>query len=247
MKWLSGFLSLIWRFWFLISYIVPFTLVMPITIFFTFNDKHYPYLYWFLHRIAKIMLFVSGISMKKEHESKIDYNEQFIYCSNHTSTLDVVMMFALSKKPIAFIGKKSLSKMPFFGYYYKSTNVLVDRSNLRNAYAAYQKAGEKINAGQNMAIYPEGGIPNENIRLAKFKNGPFKLAIEQKVKIIPITFGDNKKIFPGSFLKGRPGIARLTIHKPVETNGMNEEDINKLKTHIFELIDSKLIEYENAS
>ena len=76
MKWLSGFLSLIWRFWFLISYIVPFTLVMPITIFFTFNDKHYPYLYWFLHRIAKIMLFVSGISMKKEHESKIDYNEQ---------------------------------------------------------------------------------------------------------------------------------------------------------------------------
>ena len=128
------------------------------------------------------MLFVSGISMRKEYESKIDYNEQFIYCSNLTSTLDVVMMFELSKKPIAFIGKKSLSKMPLFGYYYKSTNVLVDRSNLRNAYAAYQKAGEKINAGQNMAIYPEGGIPNENIRLAKFKNGPFKLAIEQKVK-----------------------------------------------------------------
>lgn len=247
MTWIKGIFSLIWRFWVLLSFTVPFFLVMPLTIFLTFSKKSFPYLYWFLHHIAKIMLFISGISMKITEEGRIDYNKQFIFCSNHTSTLDVIMMFALSKKPIAFIGKSTLSKIPIFGYYYKSFNVLVDRTSLRNSYAAYQQSAEKISAGQNMAIYPEGGIPNEKIRLSRFKNGPFRLAIEKEITIVPITFADNKRLFPGSFFKGQPGTARVTIHHEIPTKGMSEQDIDKLKNNVFEIINSKLIEYENEN
>ena len=88
------------------------------------------------------MLYASGIFPKIKKESKLDPNKQYILCSNHPSTLDIVMMFALSKKPISFIGKHSLGKIPIFGYYYKSFNVLVDRTNLRNSYAAFQEAGK---------------------------------------------------------------------------------------------------------
>ena len=156
-------------------------------------------------------------------------------------------MFALNKKPISFIGKHSLSKIPIFGYYYKSFNVLVDRSNLRNSYLAYQEAGKKLNQGQNMVIFPEGGIPKEDIRLFRFKNGPFRLAIEKEVSIIPITFADNKRLFPISYLRGKPGIARVTIHNEVSTKGMDETNIEKLKNQIYNIIESELIHYENES
>ena len=106
-----------------------------------------------------------AVYFQRLKENKLDPKKQYILCSNHPSTLDIVMMFALSKKPISFIGKHSLSKIPIFGYYYKSFNVLVDRSNLRNSYLAYQEAGKKLTQGQNMVIYPEGGIPKEDIRL----------------------------------------------------------------------------------
>ena len=193
------------------------------------------------------MLYASGIFPKIKKENKLDPKKQYILCSNHPSTLDIVMMFALSKKPVSFIGKDSLSKIPIFGYYYKSFNVLVDRSNLRNSYLAYQEAGKKLTQGQNMVIYPEGGIPKEDIRLFRFKKGPFRLAIEEQVSIIPITFADNKSIFPIDYLRGKPGIARITIHNEVSTKGMDETNIEKLKHQIYNIIESELIRYENES
>ena len=247
MKVIKGIFSLLWRFWFLLTYAIPFLLLMPITIFFTLSDKLYPYLYWFLHRIAWFMLYASGIFLKIKKESKLDPKKQYIFCSNHPSTLDIVIMFALSKKPISFIGKHSLSKIPIYGYYYKSFNVLVDRSNLRNSYLAYQEAGKKLNQGQNMVIYPEGGIPKEEIRLFRFKKGPFRLAIEEGVSIIPITFADNKRLFPIDYLRGKPGIARITIHNEVSTKGMDEINIKELKNRVYNIIESELIRYENES
>ena len=247
MKVIKGIFSLLWRFWFLLTYAIPFILLMPITIFFTLSNKLYPYLYWFLHRIAWFMLYASGIFPKIKKEFKLDPKKQYILCSNHPSTLDIVMMFALSKKPVSFIGKDSLSKIPIFGYYYKSFNVLVDRSNLRNSYLAYQEAGKKLTQGQNMVIYPEGGIPKEDIRLFRFKKGPFRLAIEEQVSIIPITFADNKSLFPIDYLRGKPGIARITIHNAVCTKGMNEKNIEKLKHRIYNIIESELIRYENEN
>ena len=124
---------------------------------------------------------------------------------------------------------------------------MVDRSNLRDSYLAYQEAGKKLKEGQNMVIYPEGGIPKEDIRLFRFKKGPFRLAIEEQVSIIPITFADNKRLFPTDYLRGKPGIARITIHNEVTAKGMDETNIEKLKNRVYNIIESELIRYENES
>ena len=124
---------------------------------------------------------------------------------------------------------------------------MVDRNNFRNSYLAYQKAGGKLKNGQNMVIYPEGGIPKEDVRLFRFKNGPFRLAVEEQVSIIPITFADNNSLFPMDYLRGKPGIARITIHEEVSAVGMNEKNIEELKNQVFKIIESELIRYENES
>jgi len=189
------------------------------------------------------MLYSSGIFPKVIKEFPLDPKKQYLFCSNHGSTLDIPMMFFLSKKPIAFIGKESLAKFPIFGFYYKRFNVLINRQSLRNSYQAFQQAGQKIKQGQNMVIFPEGGIPKQQLRLATFKNGSFRLAVEQDVCIIPITFADNKDIFPTSFLKGGPLRARVTLHKPIENcASMTVED---LKQKVYQTIENELIRYEN--
>ena len=77
---------------------------------------------------------------------------------------------------------------------------MVDRSNF-NTYHAYQQAG-KLKEGKNYDL-SRGGIPKEETRL-RFKNGPFRLAVEEQVSIIPITFADNKRLFPISYFRGKP-------------------------------------------
>lgn len=189
------------------------------------------------------MLYLSGIIPVVNKESKLDPKKQYLFISNHTSTLDIPMMFFLSKKPLSFIGKESLAKWPVFGYYYRRFNVLVNRASLRNSYQAFEQAGQKIKEGQNMVIFPEGGIVKSQARLAAFKNGPFRLAVEQNVSIIPITFADNKCIFPESYFKGRPKRARVSIHKPIENCA--SMTINQLKQQVFNTIEQELIRYEN--
>jgi 1-acyl-sn-glycerol-3-phosphate acyltransferase len=188
------------------------------------------------------MFYISGIFPKVKKIEKLDPKKQYIFCSNHTSILDVPFMFYLSRKPILFIGKKSIAKIPIFGYYYAAFNVLVDRTSAKNSYLAFQKAGQNIKEGKNMVIFPEGGIPKSNIPLNRFKSGAFRLAIEENVSIIPITFADNKWIFPGSYLNGKPGVARVTIHKEVSPKG---KEVEQLKKEVFDIIESELITYEN--
>lgn len=188
------------------------------------------------------MFYGSGILPKIVKEAKLDPNTQYIFCSNHSSILDVPFMFLISKKPISFIGKESLAKIPIFGYYYRTFNVMVNRKSIRDSYMAFQKAGEQIKEGKNMVIFPEGGIVDNKVRLSRFKNGLFRLAIEQNITIIPITFADNHAIFPAAYTKGRPGMARVFIHKGVKPQN---KEVDSLKQEVYNIIDQQLIKYEN--
>ena len=84
--------------------------------------------------------------------------------------------------------------------------------------------------------------------MRNFKNGPFKLAIEKEVPIVPITFLSNYKILPAknNFIKyGGPGIARAIIHEPIETTGMTENDLVPLRTKVYSIINKAIQEHES--
>ena len=91
-----------------------------------------------------------------------------------------------------------------------------------------------------MCIFPEGGIPKNDVLLKKFKNGPFRLAIEQKIDIVPITMPDNKNIFPKEYYKGKPGLARIKIHKGISTAKLSENNIKNLNTSVYNIIFDEL-------
>ena len=95
-----------------------------------------------------------------------------------------------------------------------------------------------------MCIFPEGGIPKEDVFLKKFKNGAFRLAIEQNIKIVPITLADNKSMFPSEYFKGKPGIARVKVHKAIDPNRLAEKSIKNLNTSVYNTIFEQLKNYE---
>ena len=126
--------------------------------------------YW-----SSFILFESGFFLKVEFEEDLDPNKQYILCSNHVSTIDIPIITSIMPPPIMYIGKQELSRIPIFGYFYKHHCITIDRNNLKDSYNALNQAGEKINQGFNICIFPEGGIPISSIFLKKFKNGAFKI------------------------------------------------------------------------
>ena len=81
--------------------------------------------------------------------------------------------------------------------------------------------------------------------MVRFKNGPFKMAIEHQVPIVPVTMADNWKILyvDGWKAYGRPGIARVFVHSPIETKGMTLDDVEPLRQKVYRVIEEKLREF----
>jgi 1-acyl-sn-glycerol-3-phosphate acyltransferase len=220
-----------------------FLALIPALFFFTAIYKNNKIICHLTRYWSKLTLFCSFIYPSIEWEEKLDKKGHYIFCPNHVSTLDIPFILAILPVPLQFMGKTEIAKLPLFGYFYKNNAVIVDRENKRDAYAAFLKAGEKLTNGLSMCFFPEGGIPKQDIFLKQFKNGPFRLAVEQNIKIVPITMPDNKHIFPQEYFKGRPGISRVKVHKAVKVNPEDKNAIENLKLSVYNTIFNQLNTY----
>jgi 1-acyl-sn-glycerol-3-phosphate acyltransferase len=112
-----------------------------------------------------------------------------------------------------------------------------------SAFRAFKRAGDYLNQGISVVIFPEGGISDGYPpRLGSFKNGPFRLAIEQNVPIIPVSIPNNheKMWDDGSRYGTKPGISHIYVHAPVATSALNVEDADDLRNTVYNIINSKL-------
>ena len=230
-------LFLIWRLWFGILILFSILLFFPFLLLFSFKEEHY-HLFWKFARILSVILIYGmGFRIKFKANENIDPNKSYMYCPNHGSLLDPFVLIALSKKPIVFVGKKELAKIPVFGFFYKRTVIMVDRSSFESRKRVFKMARERLQNGVSMAIFPEGLVPSEDVVLAPFKKGAFSLAIEFGIPIIPQVYYDCKRFFSWDIFKGRPGVLRVHQHNFIETKGMSLlKDMEVLKNKTFNII-----------
>ncbi len=163
----------------------------------------------------------------------------YIAVSNHMSYLDTVFMYAVIPDYFLFIGKAELLKWPFFSLFFKKQDIPVHRGNPREAHQSLQAASKALKRGECIAMYPEGTIPDDAPKMKHFKNGAFKLAVENQVPIVPITWHANYKVMldPSKFWEfSLPQIIRVTIHPPIFTSGMSDHDVVSLREQVWKTI-----------
>jgi len=220
----------LWRIWFYLMLAIPILVMLPFLVVSILKEKWYPYFFIMARIWAKFILFGTGFYYKVQREQQLDANKSYMFVANHTSMADIMLMLAVVRNPFVFVGKKSLVKIPLFGFFYKRTCILVDRNSSRSRMEVFNRAQKRLDQGLSICIFPEGGVPDdESILLDEFKDGAFRLAIEHQIPIVPITFADNKERFSYTFLSGSPGLMRVKIHNFVETKGKSIEDKKDIK------------------
>ena len=235
-----------YRIWFYFLVLVPILLLFPFLLITSASQKLYPYFFKLARIWAKVILFGMGFKVQTTYKHRITYGKSYVFVANHTSMIDIMLLLSVEKNPFVFVGKQSLAKIPLFGFFYKRTCILVDRSNSQSRNDVFQKAQKRLTSGLSICIFPEGGINNNCGLLCDFKNGAFRLAIEHQIPIVPMTFVDNLQRFPFPFLAGgSPGKMRVTIHQPLETTGMTKSDKNSLKKETRTLIYQELKKYHS--
>ena len=232
-----------WRLWFYFLFTGVIILGSPVLLIVTAKEKWYPVFFKVAKVWAKIILIGMGFRVKIKALQKIPKNKSFVFVANHTSMIDIMLMLAVVKNPFVFVGKAELAKIPVFGFFYKRTCILVDRSNMASRKKVFAEAQRRIDLGLSICIFPEGLVPDdESIVLDPFQGGAFKLAIEHNLPIVPITFFDCKKRFSYTFFSGCPGVLRVKTHPFIETAMLDSKAISSLKTETFSIIYNDLIQ-----
>ncbi|GAB5473262.1 MAG: hypothetical protein Mars2KO_13610 [Maribacter sp.] len=181
-----------------------------------------------------------GCPPRITYEQKMEKGKSYMLVANHTSMLDIMLMLRVSKNPFVFVGKKELVKIPVFGFFYKRVCILVDRESTKSRTGVYRRAQRRLNQGLSICIFPEGGVPDEEVLLDEFKDGAFKMAIAHQIPVVPMTFYDGKQRFSFTFLSGGPGRLRARVHRFFETGILGEEDKSTLREEIRILILNEL-------
>lgn len=239
MKYLLIIPRVLWKFWFLLNFIITLVLFYPAFLVLLAREKWFQLAFRLMRFWAKWICYGSGIIPEAEFEPGAEkIPVPCVLVSNHCSYIDIPLSYVFISKYFVVIGKQELDRAPLFRIFFKRMNILVDRKSSVHSHKAYVRAGERIDKRENIFIFPEATI-SCNGTLMPFKNGAFKLAIDKQVPVVPLIFPDNWKLLQnGGFLtaNGRPGRARVIIRKAVETKGMTNSDLISLREKIQSII-----------
>ncbi len=200
------------------------------------KKEHYPYAYFFIRLWCLGMFYGMGFRYEliKLTDKKIDKNQQYVFISNHTSIMDVMLpCILMPQHPLCYVGKKELVKIPIFGIIYKRICVMVDRTSPRSRADVYRRCAERMEEGQSIVIFPEGGVPDDTtLILDSFKDGAFTLSSKHQSPIAVFTFVGLKEMFPFDYSKGRPGKVKVYFNDIIAPN----QSIESLKAEAHQKI-----------
>jgi 1-acyl-sn-glycerol-3-phosphate acyltransferase len=144
----------------------------------------------------------------------------FVYCSNHQSVLDILVLGGVLSGDFKWAAKRSLMKIPFLGWHLQlAGHVPVDRhAGTRSAAEVIKRFEEVLRQGKPLLVFPEGTRSEDGV-LRSFKNGGFYAAVRAGVPVIPVALeGTHKLMKKGAIDTGDGRMRRVSVRvgAPIE-------------------------------
>jgi 1-acyl-sn-glycerol-3-phosphate acyltransferase len=174
----------------------------------------------FLYRMGMWGAFtgvrIAGARVNTMGLERIDPARTYIFMVNHVSNIDPPLLLPLIPRRTSVMAKKELFGYPLLGKTMRLGSLVpVDRGNREAGIGAVRAAAEVIRQGINMTIFIEGGRSFDG-KLLPFKKGPFYLAEECSVPVVPVTISGTHYMMPKRRFAIKPGKVDVIFHDPIE-------------------------------
>jgi 1-acyl-sn-glycerol-3-phosphate acyltransferase len=143
----------------------------------------------------------------------------------HQSTYETFLMPAIMPHPLAYVFKKELLYVPFFGWSIGSLDMIhIDRSQRAKAFAKVVEQGQALlDRGVWVIMFPEGTRIPRGER-GSYKTGGTRLAIATGAPVIPIAV-TSAKCWPRKAFIKHPGVVDVSIGKPIPSVGRDADEL----------------------
>lgn len=197
------------------------TVSIVIILMYIFRSKNYI----FRHYWAKMQLKLMGVTIIETGE--IDPKADMLMM-NHQSILDIVIFEALCNRNLAWVAKKEIQNIPWFGRILTAPKmIIVERESKTSLVKLLRDAKDRIDSGRPIAIFPEG-TRSDGKRLKKFKAGAKMIAEKNKMLVQPIIMVGTRDIFDSQNFLQQSGTVKIvylpSIQAQKKTNWYEESE-----------------------
>ncbi len=190
---------------------------------------------------AQRMIRITGSKVNISGLENIPKDRGVVFIANHQSYMDIPVMIGYIDKPMGFIAKVELLKVPILSMWIKYLGgVFIVRNNPKESLKAINKGAELIKKGKSMVIFPEG-TRSEDGKLGAFKPGSLKLAVKSGAPIVPVAIKGTVNILSKKKFAIKPSEVEAHVLPPI----MQDEDVKKDTNVLMEKIRIAIMEKLN--
>lgn len=180
--------------------------------------------YWPARYWSKFICAILLLRIRVEGMENVDKHTSYVFVANHQGSFDIFLIYAALGRNFKWMMKKELRKAPFIGKACDSArHIFVDNSTPRKTLETMQKAGNTLQHGTSLVVFPEGRRTFTG-KMGPFKKGAYQLANHLKLPIVPMTINGSFDVLPR--MKGISFVNRrnltLTIHQPISSEDMQQ-------------------------
>ena len=181
-------------------------------------------LYWVASRLGQFGVRLAGVKIEVRGSEHLQPGRNYIFMSNHVSNLDPPVLIPVIPGRCSVLVKKELFRIPILGTGMKVADLVpVDRSDREAAIESVKAAIRVLQQGLHMIVFPEGTRSDDG-RLLPFKKGPFHMAMESGVPVVPVTLLGTFESWPKTRFALRPGTATVVFHPPLDPHLCPDRD-----------------------
>jgi 1-acyl-sn-glycerol-3-phosphate acyltransferase len=189
------------------------------------------------HKVIKIwmtfQMYVLGI--KLETQGKLDESCDMILL-NHQSLLDIIVMEYIHSRDLAWVAKKEITDLFFFGHIIKAPRMIsIDRENKAGIMHLLREAKDRLDKGRPIAMFPEG-TRSDGKQMLSFRPGAKMLANRYNLRVQPIVLFNTRNIVDSKKLLATPGVVKVVYLEPVLADKNSDwfEEIEKKMNEVFD-------------
>jgi 1-acyl-sn-glycerol-3-phosphate acyltransferase len=186
---------------------------------------------------ALVFMKMAGVRWQVEGTERVDPSRSYVFVGNHISNLDPPFHIAiLSGLPVSvrFLAKAELFRIPILAQAMRRIGI-VETDRTAHSTAAHRSINEQVavavERGLSLVIYPEG-TRSRDAELKPFKKGAFRIAIDNRLPVVPVTICGLDRAWPPGEKLVRGGRARMVLRDPIETQDLTSADIEALRDRV---------------
>ncbi|MBN2782248.1 MAG: 1-acyl-sn-glycerol-3-phosphate acyltransferase [Campylobacterales bacterium] len=174
-----------------------------------------------------------------EIKGKEDEDAQMILI-NHQSDLDIGLMETISKKDFAWVAKKELFDIPFFGLALKLPNdIPVERESKTSLIALLRNVKDRLEKNRVIAMFPEG-TRSQTGKMLPFKSGAKVVADKYKLRVQPVVLIETAKCYNIKKFYYKPARIKVIYLDPFVADKNDKEWLNNLRDKMQKVYDDEL-------